>query len=113
MQWRIASVHRALTGLGKPQTPAPAEPEPAVAIRASVKSDAIICLECGKKYRMIRRHLLNEHQMTAEAYRAKWKLPPTYPMTAPSYSSQRADLARQHGLGRRPVKKAPEASEID
>lgn len=101
----IASVHRAMTRLGRPATPAPVKPEPAVAIRASVRPDAITCLECGKKYRMIRRHLLNEHRMTTEAYRAKWKLSPTYPMTAPSYSSQRADLARQHGLGRRAARK--------
>lgn len=98
----ISNVHRAVTELDNP-TPAP-EPqrEPAVSIRASVKPDAITCLECGSKHKMLKRHLLTAHDMTADEYRARWNLPGDYPLVAPNYSAKRAELAKQIGLGRKP-----------
>ncbi|MDB5689184.1 MAG: MucR family transcriptional regulator [Sphingomonas bacterium] len=97
----IQNVHSALTGLGR-EEPAP-EPkrEPAVSIRASVKPDYIVCLEDGKKLKMLRRHLLTNYQMTPEQYRAKWNLPLDYPMVAPNYTEQRRTLAKKIGLGTR------------
>lgn len=97
----IQNVHGALTGLGQ-EAPAP-EPkkQPAVSIRASVKPDYIVCLEDGKKLKMLRRHLLTNYQMTPEQYRAKWNLPADYPMVAPNYTEQRRTLAKKIGLGTR------------
>ena len=95
----IQNVHGALTGLGS----APAEPEvkqePAVSVRASVKPDYIVCLEDGKKLKMLKRHLMTHYQMTPEQYRAKWNLPADYPMVAPNYAEQRRTLAKKIGLG--------------
>jgi predicted transcriptional regulator len=105
----IASVHASLSGLGGEIAP-PAEPqEPAVNPKRSVFADHIVCLEDGKKFKALRRHLNTEHGMTPEAYRAKWDLPGSYPMTAPNYSERRSELAKAIGLGRNdaPVKKAP------
>lgn len=95
----ISSVHAALTGLGGTPTPEPEKPVPAVSIRASVKPDYIICLEDGKKLKMLRRHLMTAFGMTPDDYRAKWGLPADYPMVAPNYAEQRRDLAKQIGLG--------------
>ena len=78
------------------------EPTPAVSIRVSVKKDAIVCLDCGKKMKMLRRHLSTEHGMTPEDYRARWKLPEDYPMVAPDYAETRRHLAKKIGLGRKP-----------
>ena len=95
----IQNVHGALSGLGT----APAEPEvkqePAVSVRASVKPDFIVCLEDGKKLKMLKRHLMTHYQMTPEQYRAKWNLPADYPMVAPNYAEQRRTLAKKIGLG--------------
>lgn len=94
----IENVYRALAGLG-------AEPEeeeklePAVSIKASVKSDHIVCLEDGKKMKMLKRHLLADHGMTPEEYRERWGLPSEYPMVAPAYAEMRRELARKIGLG--------------
>ena len=101
----ISSVHKAVTDLDAP-APAP-EPqrEPAVSIRASVKPDAITCLECGSKHKMLKRHLLSAHDMSPDEYRARWHLPGDYPMVAPAYSAKRAELAKQIGLGRKPGKR--------
>jgi predicted transcriptional regulator len=100
----IANVHRALAGLGG--APAAAEAEvnmtPAVPIRKSVKPDLITCLDCGKKMKMLKRHLNTDHQMTVDQYRAKWGLPNTYPMVAPDYAEKRRALAVKIGLGRKP-----------
>jgi predicted transcriptional regulator len=97
----IQNVHTALATLGR-EAPAPEQKrEPAVSIRASVKPDYIICLEDGKKLKMLRRHLLTNYQMTPEQYRAKWNLPPDYPMVAPNYTEQRRTLAKKIGLGTR------------
>jgi predicted transcriptional regulator len=97
----IQNVHDALAGLGQ-EAPAP-EPkrEPAVPVRASVKPDYIVCLEDGKRLKMLRRHLLTNYQMTPEQYRAKWNLPADYPMVAPNYTEQRRSLAKKIGLGTR------------
>lgn len=97
----IANVHRALNGLGtkEPETP---KLEPAVSIRASVKPDHIICLEDGKKLKMLKRHLMTRYQMTPDDYRAKWGLPADYPMVASSYAATRKALALKIGLGRKP-----------
>jgi predicted transcriptional regulator len=105
----IAAVHRTLAGLGG--TPAPTEePQtPAVAIRASIKPDYIVCLEDGKKLKMLKRHLMTHYKMTPDQYRAKWKLPADYPMVSPNYAQQRSALALKIGLGRKAVA-APEAA---
>ena len=85
--------------------PAPVEErEPAVPIKKSVTRDAIICLECGKKFRSIRRHLMNAHGLEPTEYRAKWGLPRDYPLTAPSYAERRSELAKSIGLGRKGTK---------
>lgn len=98
----IASIHGALTGLDVPKLPEPVRAEPAVSIRASVKPEAITCLECGFKGKMLKRHLRTEHGMDEVEYRARWGLPGDYPMVAPNYSAKRAELAKQIGLGRKP-----------
>ena len=98
----IASVHGALAGIGEAPAPVEAEPlKPAVPIRKSVTPDYIICLEDGKKLKMLRRHLHTAYGMTPDAYRAKWNLPSDYPMVAPNYAQQRSALAKSIGLGQR------------
>lgn len=95
----ITNVYGALAGLG---TTAPVEeekPEPAVSVRSSVKPDYIVCLEDGKKLKMLKRHLMTHYQMTPDQYRAKWGLPADYPMVAPNYAEQRRSLAKAIGLG--------------
>ena len=79
-----------------------APPEPAVSIRASVKPDYIVCLEDGKKLKMLKRHLMTHYNMTPEDYRQRWNLPADYPMVAPNYAEKRRELAKKIGLGRKP-----------
>jgi predicted transcriptional regulator len=99
----IRQVHTALSSLGDAPPEAPAQkPEPVVSVRSSVKPDHLVCLACGQKNKMLRRHLVVAHGMTPEEYRAAYELPKTYPMVAPNYSEQRADLARAIGLGKMP-----------
>lgn len=97
----IASIHAALAGLqGAPAT-VPAEPlVPAVPIRRSVTPDAIICLEDGRAFKTLKRHLSKSYGMTPDQYRAKWNLPADYPMVAPNYAESRSALAKVIGLGR-------------
>ena len=95
----IANVHNALTGLGGPAPVETVKQEPAVSVRASIKPDFIVCLEDGKKLKMLKRHLMTHYQMTPEQYRAKWNLPADYPMVAPNYAEQRRTLAKKIGLG--------------
>ena len=102
----IGNIYNALSGLGSTVEPKASEPQPAVSVRASVKPDFLICLEDGKKLKMLKRHLMTHYQMTPADYRAKWKLPADYPMVAPNYSAQRRTLAHQIGLGRQ-AKPAP------
>ena len=96
----IANVHGALVGLGsKAPVVEEKKQEPAVSVRASIKPDYIVCLEDGKKLKMLKRHLMTHYQMTPEQYRAKWNLPADYPMVAPNYAEQRRSLAKKIGLG--------------
>ena len=104
----IRNVHNALSGLGAKIEEAPVRPQPKVSIRASVKPDYIVCLEDGKKLKMLKRHLMTHYQMTPDEYRQKWGLNADYPMVAPNYAEQRRSLAVRIGLGtkrRRPGKK--------
>jgi predicted transcriptional regulator len=95
----IQNVHGALSGLSaKPNAPE-AKPEPKVPIRSSIKPDYIVCLEDGKKLKMLKRHLMTHYQMTPDQYRQKWGLSPDYPMVAPNYAEQRRALAKSIGLG--------------
>ncbi|MCF8707768.1 MucR family transcriptional regulator [Rhizorhapis sp. SPR117] len=95
----IQNVFGALAQLsGTPAAPE-VKQEPAVSIRASVKPDFIVCLEDGKKLKMLKRHLMTHYQMTPDDYRAKWNLPADYPMVAPNYAEQRRTLAKKIGLG--------------
>ena len=98
----ISNVHGALAGLSAASTAPQAAPEPAVPVRTSVKRDYIICLEDGKKLKMLKRHLMTHYGMTPDDYRAKWGLAADYPMVAPAYAEQRRDLAKAIGLGRAP-----------
>lgn len=95
----IQNVHNALTGLGSQPEPTPVKQEPAVSIRSSVKPDFIVCLEDGKKLKMLKRHLMTHYQMTPDDYRQKWGLSADYPMVAPNYAEQRRTLAKKIGLG--------------
>ena len=82
-------------------TAAPPKAEPAVEVRRSVVADHIVCLDCGKHFSMLRRHLITDHEMTPEQYRQRWELPPTYPLVAPNYAKKRSALAKKIGLGRK------------
>ena len=91
------------------QTPEPEKREPAVPIKKSVFADHIVCLEDGKKLKMLKRHLHTSYGLTPEQYRAKWGLPANYPMVAPNYAEKRSELARAIGLGRKSAAPEPEA----
>jgi predicted transcriptional regulator len=95
----IQSVHGALSGLGAKVEEPPVRQEPKVSIRSSVKPDYIVCLEDGKKLKMLKRHLMTHYQMTPDEYRQKWGLNSDYPMVAPNYAEQRRLLAVRIGLG--------------
>lgn len=97
----IGSVHASLAGLSNASEPesAPA-PEPAVSIRASVKSDYLVCLEDGAKVKMLKGYIRRNFGLTPDEYRAKWNLPKDYPMVAPNYAARRRELAMQIGLGK-------------
>jgi len=103
----IANVHAALSKLDTPAPEPEVKQEPAVSIRSSIKPDYVVCLEDGKKLKMLKRHLMTHYQMTPDQYRTKWGLPADYPMVAPNYAEQRRTLAKKIGLGtkrRRPTK---------
>jgi predicted transcriptional regulator len=95
----ISSVHRTIDNLGKPTQPQ-APLIPAVPVRRSVQRDAVICLDCGWKGKMLRRHLSTRHGLSAEQYLRRWNLASDHPLTAPTYSEQRSTLAKELGLGR-------------
>ncbi|MCW1382626.1 MucR family transcriptional regulator [Novosphingobium sp. KCTC 2891] len=105
----ITNVYSALAGLNPTEAAAEATPEPAVSIRSSVKNDHIVCLEDGKKLKMLKRHLATRYNMTPEQYRARWNLPADYPMVAPAYAEKRRELAKKIGLGRKPAPKRARA----
>lgn len=98
----IRNVYDTLAALGQESAAPEARPEPAVSVRSSVKKDHIVCLEDGKKMKMLKRHLMTDHGMTPDEYRARWGLPSDYPMVAPDYADKRRDLAKKIGLGRKP-----------
>ena len=85
---------------------------PAVPVRSSVRPDYIVCLECGQKAKILRRHLESRHGLTAEAYREKWRLPKSYPLVAPNYAERRSELAKAFGLGRDGQSPAPAPATI-
>jgi predicted transcriptional regulator len=108
----IAEIARQLRALGEEQqAPASEKPAPAVAVRRSIGRDHLACLACGKKQRMLKRHLAREHDLTPNAYREMFNLKPDCPMVAPSYAEARRELALKIGLGRptKPTKKAAPA----
>ena len=96
----IQNVHGALSALGgSAAEPEAQKQEPAVSVRSSIKPDYIVCLEDGKKLKMLKRHLMTHYQMTPDEYRQKWGLNADYPMVAPNYAEQRRTLAKKIGLG--------------
>lgn len=96
----IQNIYQALSGLGGGRKEE-AKPEPAVSVRSSVKPDYIVCLEDGKKLKMLKRYLSTRYDMTPDEYREKWGLPSDYPMVAPNYAEQRRTLAKSIGLGKK------------
>lgn len=98
----IQSVYGTLAGLSSQTPVAEARPEPAVSIRSSVKREHVVCLEDGKKMKMLKRHLMTDHGLTPDEYRARWGLASDYPMVAPDYADKRRELAKKIGLGRKP-----------
>ncbi len=101
----ISNIYGALAGLGQSATVNEARPEPAVSVRSSVKPDYIVCLEDGKKLKMLKRHLMTHYNLTPDQYRARWNLASDYPMVAPNYAEKRRELAKKIGLGRKPGSK--------
>lgn len=98
----IQQVYGTLAGIGGAPASIGARPQPAVAVKRSVTPDFIICLEDGRKLKMLKRHLKTAYNMTPEEYRERWQLPPDYPMVAPNYAKQRSSLAKKIGLGTKP-----------
>lgn len=99
----ISTVHRAVNQLSDRLTPEAEKPAPAVNPKRSVFPDFIICLEDGKRFKSLKRHLMTHHGLTPEEYRAKWGLPADYPFVAPNYAATRSELAKKMGLGRKPA----------
>jgi predicted transcriptional regulator len=97
----IATVHTAVSGLSQPAAPALAALSPAVNPKRSVQPDYIVCLEDGKRFKSLKRHLMTKYGLTPEEYRTKWGLPHDYPMVAPNYAAARSELAKSMGLGRK------------
>ena len=109
----IETVYSALSGLGGEKQQEEERPEPAVSVRASVKPDYIVCLEDGKKLKMLKRYLRTNYDMSPEEYRQRWDLPSDYPMVAPNYAEKRRELAKQIGLGRKPGQKRGRKKKVD
>lgn len=109
----ISNIHAALSGVSNGPVEAEPEPkEPAVPIRKSIAPDFLICLEDGRKFKSLKRHLRTKYDMSPEDYRAKWGLPKDYPMVAPNYAKARSELAKSMGLGqggRKPARAATTA----
>jgi predicted transcriptional regulator len=97
----IKTVHVALIGLGSPAAPTTDALVPAVPIKKSVFPDHLVCLEDGKSFKTLRRHLLTDHGMTPEQYRERWRLPASYPVVAPNYAATRSAVAKSNGFGRK------------
>ena len=109
----IGNVHQALKTLanGSVQQPVEAQKEPAVPVKRSVQPDYIVCLEDGKKFKSLKRHLRTVYDLTPDQYRAKWGLPPSYPMVAPNYAAARSELAKRMGLGQQRRRSEPVVAE--
>ncbi|RWO70221.1 MAG: MucR family transcriptional regulator [Mesorhizobium sp.] len=107
----IGDIHAALKGIGTAPTETVIKQEPAVSIRKSVTPDFIICLEDGKKFKSLKRHIGVHYNLSPEEYRQKWNLPADYPMVAPNYAATRSALAKSIGLGRKPAAPTPAAAE--
>ena len=110
----IRTVHASLlkVAAGTVEAPPPVAREPAVSIKKSITNDHIICLEDGKKFKSLKRHLATAYNLTPEAYRTKWGLPSDYPMVAPAYAAQRSELAKAAGLGNaRAAARAPKVAD--
>jgi predicted transcriptional regulator len=101
----IQQVYAALSGLGNAPAGSVSRPHPAVPIKKSVLPEYIVCLEDGKKLKMLKRHIKTRYNMSPEEYRERWGLPSDYPMVAPAYAQQRSDLAKKIGLGTKRGKK--------
>jgi predicted transcriptional regulator len=96
----IGQVFNALTRVSSGQSELPNEPlKPAISVKKSISPEHIVCLEDGKKFKSLKRHLRTRYNMTPEQYREKWGLPPDYPMVAPNYAAARSQLAKEMGLG--------------
>ncbi len=104
----IEEVYRTLSYLGA-KMPSSARPKPAVAAKKSIFPEYLVCLEDGKKLKMLKRHLKTSYNMTPEEYRERWGLPPDYPMVAPNYATHRSNLAKKIGLGTRAREKRKQA----
>lgn len=98
----IGTVYGALAGLGTDEEQVETTPDPAVSIRSSVKKGHIVCLDCGNKFKTLKRHLRTEHDLTVDEYRNRWNLNSDYPMTAPEFAAARRAIAVKSGLGRKP-----------
>ncbi|MBV6634158.1 MAG: MucR family transcriptional regulator [Alphaproteobacteria bacterium] len=101
----IENVFKTLAGFGETVEPEPERPQPAVPIKKSITPDYIVCLEDGKKLKMLKRHLKTAYDMSPEEYRERWGLPSDYPMVAPNYAKQRSQLAKDIGLGTKTTRK--------
>lgn len=107
----VKTVYGTLVDLSAGRTSLSANrPEPAVAVKKSIAEDYIVCLEDGKKLKMLKRHLKSAYNMSPEQYRERWNLAPDYPMVAPSYARQRSELAKNIGLGTRPRRREKQAA---
>ena len=106
----IQQVYRTLSSVNGKDAP-PERPQPAVPIKKSVFSDYIVCLEDGKKFKSLKRHLRTQYNMTPEQYRERWALPSDYPMVAPNYAKARSQLAKEMGLGQQRRKRRSRAAE--
>jgi predicted transcriptional regulator len=96
----ISQIHAALLRVSTGRAEAPSEPaKPAVSVKKSMTADYLVCLEDGKRFKSLKRHLRTQYSMTPEQYREKWGLPPEYPMVAPNYAAARSQLAKKMGLG--------------
>ena len=103
----ISQVHGALTRVAGGAIETSSEPlKPAISVKRSITPDHIVCLEDGKKFKSLKRHLRTQYGMTPEQYRDKWSLPPDYPMVAPNYAAARSHLAKQMGLGQQRSRRA-------
>ncbi len=106
----ISAVHGALVSLGQPAAAEPEAKTPAVSIKASIKPDYIVCLICGSKQKMLKRHIQSAHGLNPADYRAEFNLPASYPLAAPNYAKRRSELAQASGLGRRRAESAAPAA---